>query len=252
MATFQQPLFSLLTIVERMFNSIWDFHGRLAHLMQGCNVMTDHARTESSSAPRYRRQTADERREALLQAALRCIVMMGIEQCSIRAIAREADVSVGLINHHYGTKEALIAAAYRHVADDVLAQIERRVADVGGNAREKLSAFIRASFSPVNLDADLFRVWLAFWTLQSTSKEIAAVHKERYGAYRAVVEGLIAELQEREGKSRLEPRLAAIGLSGLLDGLWLEWCLEPETFSPEEGIVLSEAWVDALVAPSMG
>ncbi|MDB6178287.1 TetR family transcriptional regulator C-terminal domain-containing protein [Paracoccus sp. Z330] len=208
--------------------------------------MTELPSHDRGPGPRYRRKTADERREALLQAALDCIVSLGVEKSSIRAIAERAGVSVGLINHHYGTKEALVAAAYRHVADDLLAQIEQRVADVQGDARQKLSAFIEASFSPVNLNGELFRVWLAFWTMQSTSPEIAAVHKERYGAYRAVLEGMIADLQSCDGVGQLDPRLAAIGLSGLLDGLWLEWCLEPATFTPAEGIRLAETWVDTV------
>lgn len=205
-------------------------------------------RETATAAPRYRRQSADARRATLLQAALRCIIRLGVEKSSIRAIAEEAGVSVGLINHHYGSKEALVAAVYRHVADDLLGQIEVRVDATHGGPRERLSEFIRASFSPFMLDADLFRAWLAFWTLQTHSPEIARVHAERYGAYRKVLEDLIAKLQaETGGPPRMTPRLAAIGLSGLLDGLWLEWCLEPATFSPGEGIELAESWLEAVV-----
>ncbi|KUF10760.1 transcriptional regulator BetI [Pseudoponticoccus marisrubri] len=210
--------------------------------------MSEDIRTDPSrKTPRYARKTADQRREVLLQATLRCIVRLGVEKTSIRAIAEEADVSVGLVNHHFGSKEALVAAAYRHIADTLLHEIEARVADTGGSARDRLSAFIRASFSPVVLDRSLFRAWLAFWTLQAQAPEISAVHKERYGAYRKVLEELIAEFQQETGVATLSPRMAAIGLSGLLDGLWLEWCLEPETFSPEEGITLSETWLRTVV-----
>lgn len=209
--------------------------------------MTRDPSTTRSAAPRYRRQSADVRREALLQAALRCIISLGVEKASIRAIAEEAGVSVGLINHHYGSKEALVAAAYRHVADELLSQIEASVSEESGSARARLSAFIRASFSPVNLDPELFRAWLAFWTMQAYAPEIAQAHKERYGAYRSVLERIVGELQEEEGPGPLDPRLAAIGLSGMLDGLWLEWCLEPETFTPEEGIRLCETWVETVL-----
>jgi len=40
---------------------------------------------------------------------------------------------------------------------------------------------------------------------------------------------------------------AAIGLTALLDGLWLEWCLEPGTFRPAEAVELCEEWVAQLV-----
>ncbi len=38
----------------------------------------------------------------------------------------------------------------------------------------------------------------------------------------------------------------------LLDGLWLEWCLEPASFRPAEAIGLCEAWVDNLVRRTDG
>ena len=50
----------------------------------------------------------------------------------------------------------------------------------------------------------------------------------------------------RGAAPRVDLRLAAIGLTALLDGLWLEWCLEPGTFRPAEAIALCEAWVDSL------
>ena len=53
-------------------------------------------------------------------------------------------------------------------------------------------------------------------------------------------------------KRPLKPLLcglaAAIGLSALLDGLWLESGLNPGTFSPEQGMQICEAWVDGLQA----
>jgi hypothetical protein len=43
-------------------------------------------------------------------------------------------------------------------------------------------------------------------------------------------------------------RLAAIGLVAIHDGLWLEWCLNPQTFSSEEAIGLCEQWTESMLA----
>jgi TetR/AcrR family transcriptional regulator, transcriptional repressor of bet genes len=43
-------------------------------------------------------------------------------------------------------------------------------------------------------------------------------------------------------------RRAAIGLTALIDGLWLEWCLEPGVFRPREAVALCERWVGSLRA----
>jgi hypothetical protein len=48
---------------------------------------------------------------------------------------------------------------------------------------------------------------------------------------------------------RLEPdeRKVAIGLVALLDGLWLEICLDPAAFSRATAVSRSWSWLDALV-----
>ena len=34
----------------------------------------------------------------------------------------------------------------------------------------------------------------------------------------------------------------------MIDGLWLEWCLDPANFRPAEALALCESWVDSLDA----
>jgi AcrR family transcriptional regulator len=190
-----------------------------------------------------------------MDAAMRCLTEKGIDGTSIRSICERAGVSVGLVNHYYAGKDALIADLYQHTADDLLATLQDAVAEAGppgqGRARARLSAFFAASFSPVNLDSGLLRLWLAFWSLTQQSPPIAEVHARTYADYRHTLEELLRELAAERGAARLDVRLAAIGLSGLLDGLWVEWCLNPETFTPAEGIRLCERTLDGLLAAGL-
>lgn len=190
---------------------------------------------------KFERQSPDARREALMDATLRCLADRGVERTSIRSICEEAGVSVGLVNHYYSSKDALIADVYGRLADGLLAALQQEVERDGGSARQRLSAFFRASFSSVVLDPDLLRVWLSFWSMTHRSELIADVHARTYGNYLATLEEMLAALAREEGPGELDVRLTAIGLSGLLDGLWVEWCLHSGTFSPEEGVRLCEA-----------
>jgi AcrR family transcriptional regulator len=54
-------------------------------------------------------------RARIRNAALRLFSENGVRRTSIRAIAREAGVSSGLVQHHFGTKEALRGACDDHV-----------------------------------------------------------------------------------------------------------------------------------------
>ena len=42
--------------------------------------------------------------------------------------------------------------------------------------------------------------------------------------------------------------LAAIGLSALMDGLWVELSLNPSSFAPSEAVSLCDDWIHALAA----
>lgn len=199
--------------------------------------------TSTGRSRKFSRQAPDERRQALIAATLRCLAEQGAERTSIRSICREAGVSLGLVNHHYRSKEALVADVYEQVSNDLLATLGEAAHAAEGDARARLSAFIEASFSSVILDSGLLRVWLSFWSMTHKSQLIAEVHDRTYGAYLATLEDLLQDL----APLRLDTRLAAIGLSGMLDGLWLEWCLNPRTFTPDEGVRLCEVFLDGLL-----
>ncbi|MGC3513131.1 TetR family transcriptional regulator C-terminal domain-containing protein, partial [Pseudomonas aeruginosa] len=55
-------------------------------------------------------------------------------------------------------------------------------------------------------------------------------------------------LPEEGGWADFDAVLAAISLSAVLEGLWLESGLNPPTFTPRQGVQICEAWVDGLVA----
>lgn len=197
---------------------------------------------------KFRRHTSDDRREMLIDATLRCLAEGSVDRLSVRAISAEAGVSVGLINHHYASKDALVADAYRRTAGNLLDGLALSVAQAPPDPRSRMDAFFRDSFSPRVLDPRLLKIWTAFWTLADRSPHVQAAHERTYAEYRDLLERLLSDLAEQTAPAPVDLRLAAIGLSAMLDGLWLEWCLNPTTFTPEEGIRLCQVWTDALLA----
>jgi AcrR family transcriptional regulator len=215
--------------------------------------------------PRFERQLPQVRRRALIDATIECLKRYGHDGLSIRTISAQAGVSVGLINHHFPNKDELIAAAYRHFNGELVGGMQAAVERAGKSPTARLRAFLEASFSQPNLDADVLAVWVVFWGLYRHSRLIQRVHDETYRSYVSLVRGMLAELLPPQSSSRstraaqgapnapaVDLRLAAIGLTALLDGLWLEWCLEPGTFRPAEAVALCEAWVASLVRRAGG
>jgi AcrR family transcriptional regulator len=195
---------------------------------------------------RFLRMDPELRKANLVAATLTCLKKYGFVGTSIRKICAEAGVSVGLISHHYAGKDELVADAYLQITGQVMSLLRESVAASGSGARQHLSAFFEASFSARMLDPELLEAWLAFWGAVKTADAINRAHDHSYGEYRTIMGDALILLAQEEGWDGFDSVLAAIGLSALLDGLWLECGLNPDTFTPAQGVQICEAWVDGL------
>ncbi|WP_454286080.1 TetR family transcriptional regulator C-terminal domain-containing protein [Rhizobium arsenicireducens] len=197
---------------------------------------------------KFERKSPDERRRALIAATLACLAREGHAGLSIRKISKEAGISVGLINHHYASKDELIGHAYETLSLDLLANMRDKVEAAGSDPRARLSAYFRASLSAPILERSTLRTWVVFWGMIEHSPIMTEVHDRTYAEYRRLLEALLADLWGASGRPMPDLRLAAIGLVAIHDGLWLEWCLNPQTFSSEEAIGLCEQWTESMLA----
>jgi TetR/AcrR family transcriptional regulator, transcriptional repressor of bet genes len=200
--------------------------------------------------PRFERQLPQERRQALIEATIASLKLYGHEGLSVRRISAQAGVSIGLINHHFPKKDTLIAQAYRYFNAQLVGGVRAAALQTSSSARARLRAFFKATFCPPNLDRDVLTVWVVFWGMYRHSPEIQKVHGETYREHVDLVRSMLAELAAEAGKFRFSLRLAAIGLTAMIDGLWLEWCLDPGNFRPAEAIALCESWVNSLTNAS--
>src|SRR5205823_13683872 len=66
-----------------------------------------------TSAQPPRRQQAEERREQILDVALRVFSENGFAGASIRDIAREAGITEGLIYHYFQSKDELLQTCWK-------------------------------------------------------------------------------------------------------------------------------------------
>ena len=192
------------------------------------------------------REEADFRRQSLIEAAGRCLAENGASGTSVRAICRLAGVSAGLLTHYFDGIGDLIVATYRDVGSRVAEAVDRAVADAGDDPRAQLEAYVTASFRPPVLDPELLATWLAFWSLVKTDPDIATVHREIYAEFREGVERLLRRCWD-DGVGEDDVRLSAVAITALVDGLWLELCLDGRSFTPEEAGELALHWLDALL-----
>ena len=196
-----------------------------------------------SKQPAFRRAEPDARRLSLVEACARVLARDGVGGASVRAIALEAGVSSGLVGHYFSGIDALVAATYAHVGEQVERATERAVEAAGPDPRARLDAFATASFRAPIADPALLATWIAFWSLVRSRPAIARQHDEQYAAFRASLRNLLGEC----GVTTQHLPGAAIAVTALIDGLWLELCLSPEAFGAEEAARIVRAALDALI-----
>lgn len=189
------------------------------------------------------RESADFRRQSLIEAAAACLAESGVAGTSVRTICARAGVSPGLLRHYFEGIDDLIAATYREVTDRVAATLRAAEEEAGHDPRARLVAFITASFRPPIADPALLSTWLAFWSLVKTEPVIAAIHGESYRSSREQLELLLGGCGLGPG----EAGPVAIALTALVDGLWLELSLDPTTFTPADATAMAVRWVDTLL-----
>jgi len=206
----------------------------------------------ASSTKSGARLSPDERRIALINATLRCIIKEGHAGLSVRKVCQEAGVSAGLLTHHFAGKEELLTEAYRYLTKDIYSRISQSLEQASEpSALNKLRLFIDVSFRRPVLDKDYLMIWLVFWGLSKQKPAIAVLRNEVNDKVITTLERLMTATVKELGVEATNIRLAATGLSALMDGLWLEWSLNSTNFSPDEAAKICQCWVDALIANSL-
>ncbi|WP_294609103.1 TetR/AcrR family transcriptional regulator [Roseovarius sp.] len=182
---------------------------------------------------KFRREGADQRKEALVRATLSLIAEEGVRGATVRAIAERAEVTQGLIRHYFSTKEELVLAAYTQhmnaMTDQTFAGAE------GATAKARLAALVVASVTPPVVDPAAIGLWAGFLNHVRQNARMQEVHARTYHDFRDRLEALIAEVLREDGRAidAGACRRLAIACNAVIDGLWLEGGALPEAF--EEG-----------------
>ena len=109
-----------------------------------------------------RRRTAELRREEILTATLEVVERAGLAATRVSDVAAALGVSPALVFYHFGTKDALLAAAFEHAAERDLAALEEIAASEDAPL-DRLRRMLRL-YGPTG-PATGWRLWIDAWAL---------------------------------------------------------------------------------------
>jgi TetR/AcrR family transcriptional regulator, transcriptional repressor of bet genes len=203
-------------------------------------------RTTMKSVRQNARARPEVRRQQLIDATLQCLAEFGHSGTTVRLVCSRAGMSPGMVIHHFEGIDDLIATSYAYIGAYVADIFEKAMAEAGDDPLNRLRAVVNANFRPPVVDRDKLAVWLACWSLVRTNARIRKTHAMIYRKYRR----RLAILIERIARARsleLDVRQTAFGFTAMIEGLWLQLCLEPPRFSVNAASRFAHSWIDAMV-----
>lgn len=191
------------------------------------------------------RMSPEDRRDAIVAAALAVARRKGLAATTVRDVAAEMGTSSGLVHHYFGSMDEVLAAAFELVAEEDLHQTAASMAAAPYPA-DALVRFFRA-YAPADADP-AFQLWLDAWSEASRRPAIQATSRRLNLRWHALLEDTI---RRGIGTARFrchDPSGAAWRILSLVDGLALQVVAHGTTISRAEAF----AWAAAASERELG
>ncbi len=181
-------------------------------------------------------------RERILAAALDVLKSEGFAGTSLAKVAARSGESKALIGYHFGSKQGLIAAAGRVLAEQITEHVLSGVSDAE-SIGELVAGSARGVWEIVDTDVRLARVFFDLNAVSVVDEEVQAAVGEIKRTWRSVLCRLLSSLTE--GLDEAHATTAAVLVISGLEGLVLERLERGET---AELAAARELWIDATAA----
>lgn len=175
----------------------------------------------------------EARREELVLAAWRVIAARGIDEVTIREIARESGYSSGVLAHYFENKDDLLAHALRlsHT------RIRRRYDDEvqAPVAADALKAILLDNL-PLDEQRDLeTRIEMSFWARALRNEALHEIQQQESETLRALLRELVEKAQKDGAIAAEHDREEILELLGaVIDGISLHALLYPDRLPAEK------------------
>ena len=179
----------------------------------------------------------EERRRQIIDAVIRTTTTGGLQAATFRSIAKEAGVSVRLVQYYFGTKDELLADTLVEVGKRSVERISHTMSTLGPDPSPKDKiATIFEQFLPIDEPRrEAMLVFIALRTASLTDPSLRT--SDRAGLDRSLIQTVQTELERAvaDGDARpgLDPHSEAVMLVGTMTGIANG--LLAGTFTKDEG-----------------
>lgn len=170
------------------------------------------------------------RRKELRQAALAVLQKEGLAGATLEKVAQHAGASKGIVLHYFRNKQELFEHAMREanasLRDAVIARLKTATSPV-----ERLKAVVEGNFEERFYQPSICQAWLSLCAEVSHDETLARIQKVIHARMRSNLTSALRTLVRED-----DIKTVALGITTLIDGLWLRRGLQTENFTREDAI----------------
>lgn len=191
----------------------------------------------------------EARKGEILEATWRVIARDGLSRTTVRAIAREADCSLGILSHYFDDKMDILASALLLSHQRVRERTEKKVVGLSG-----MSALRMAMLEALPLDAEReleARIEVSFWGRILSDARLSELGQLEVNLLSSRLKGHLNEARDAgELREDLDLDLATQELLVLIDGVSVERTHFPASVTPKRQIEILERRLSAFQVPT--
>ena len=186
------------------------------------------------------------RRDEILRATWRVIAREGLANTTVRAIAREASCSQGILSHYFDDKQEILAAALLMSHRRVRLRTEEKVAGLKGMTALRI-AMLEAL--PLDEERDLeARIEVSFWGRMLSDRDLGELEEKEVDQLWGRLAGHLEEARQLgELRDDLDLDVAAHELVALIDGISVERVHVPSRVPAERQLLMLDRLLDRYV-----
>ncbi|TGV30769.1 TetR family transcriptional regulator [Mesorhizobium sp. M00.F.Ca.ET.186.01.1.1] len=170
---------------------------------------------------------AEAKRAFLIEQATACLAEKGYANVSLRDIAKESGVSLGILHYYFASKEDLLLAVIASYKARLIDELEREV--VAAPLDSWLPALVTVLGRSLQEDRKLHRLW---YDLQAqalyTPVFLEQVHRIRARLHDLIVRMLRRLQAERQAPLAMDENAASSIVYSLIDGMILQSLLDED------------------------
>jgi len=181
------------------------------------------------------------RRQELTEAAYEILQEAGIAGTTLAKVAERAGMSKGIVLHYFRDKDDLLEAVMRLANALLRDEVVRRMRRAKGD-RGRIEAIVAANFSPAFFKPEICNAWLSLCAEVPRNSEFGRIQRVIHARMRS---NLVSPLRALLPANAVEP--AALGITAMIDGLWLRFGLSLGGLTREQALAEMDRYLAQLL-----